>query len=72
MKHAPATEKDAEERKIQKREKRACFYPEDLIDAGVGSRNKVYEALRAGEIPATKIGKRYIVKPEWVHEYTDL
>ena len=51
---------------------RAVYVPDDLIKAGVGSKNHVYKMLSDGSIPCTKLGKKILVQPEWVHANTNL
>jgi hypothetical protein len=51
---------------------RAVYTAKDLINGGVGSRNLVYKMLKAGVIPSTQLGDKYLVSPEWVHANTTL
>ena len=47
---------------------RKVFTAKDLIQGGVGSRNFIYERLKDGSIPSTRLGDKYIICPEWVRD----
>ena len=44
---------------------------EEAIEAGAGSRTKVYEAINAGKLRARKRGKRTIILADDLQKYLD-
>jgi hypothetical protein len=41
---------------------------QDLIDAGWGSKNTIYSAIKRGQIKTFRIGGNIIIDPTWASE----
>ena len=46
--------------------------PDDLVRHGFGGRKTVYAAIRAGQIPSTRIGRKLLVPTWWVRRQLQL
>jgi excisionase family DNA binding protein len=46
--------------------------PDDLPRLGFGDRKTVYAAIKAGQIPSTRIGRKYLVPTWWVRRQLQL
>jgi hypothetical protein len=46
--------------------------PDDLTRFGFGDRKVVYAAIRAGQIPSTRVGRKLLVPTQWVRRQLHL
>jgi hypothetical protein len=46
--------------------------PDDLVPLGFGVRKTVYAAIKAGQIPSTRIGRKLLVPTWWVRRQLQL
>jgi hypothetical protein len=46
--------------------------PDDLTRCGFGDRKVVYRAIKSGDIPSTKVGRKLLVPTWWVRRQLHL
>lgn len=46
--------------------------PDDLVRCGFGDRKTVYAAIKKGQIPSTRIGRKLLVPTWWVRRQLQL
>ena len=51
-----------------KRDRSGPIRPQDLIDAGWGSKNTIYSAIKRGQIKTFRIGGNIIIDPNWANK----
>jgi hypothetical protein len=52
--------------------KKPWLRPDDLARCGFGDRKTVYSAIKAGQIPSTRIGRKLLVPTWWVRRQLQL
>jgi len=62
------TQENAETGAGGKKDRSGPIRAQDLIDAGWGSKNTIYKAIKCGQIKSFRIGGNIIIDPTWASE----
>jgi hypothetical protein len=63
------TQENAEENADDKKNRSAPIRVQDLINAGWGSKNTIYKAIKCGQIKSFRIGGNIIIDHGWAREH---